>query len=119
METHEKLQNIMNCTNSIFDWAKKHNCEFGIEKFQLLDITRKMVSNPINPRRKIPMLRKALMLGNQRIPSKDTARFLGITVNNKLNWKGQCTDTLAKGQGWLIQFNRIMWASRGAHTKYL
>jgi hypothetical protein len=34
-ETHEKLRNIMNRTKGIFDWAKRHNCGFGIEKFQL------------------------------------------------------------------------------------
>ncbi|KAF8226211.1 hypothetical protein L208DRAFT_1302899 [Tricholoma matsutake] len=53
-ETHEKIHDIMNCTNGIFNWAKLHNCEFGVEKFQLLDITRKLILNPVNPRKKIP-----------------------------------------------------------------
>ena len=46
-EMHEKLWNIMNRTKGVFEWAKRHNCEFGIEKFQLLDITRKMVPHPL------------------------------------------------------------------------
>jgi hypothetical protein len=54
-ETHEKLWNIMNCKDGIFEWAKIHNCEFGIEKLQLLDIMKRPVPNPINPRKKIPM----------------------------------------------------------------
>ena len=118
-ETHEKLRNIMNRTNGIFEWAKIHNCEFGVEKFQLLDITKKLVPNPINPKKKILTLRKALVLGNQRIPSKETARFLGVIVDNKLNWKGQCAAALAKGQDWIIHFSRIARASRGVHAKYL
>jgi hypothetical protein len=54
-ETHEKLCNIMNCTNSIFKWAMIYNCKFRMEKFQLINITRRLVPNPINPRKKIPM----------------------------------------------------------------
>jgi hypothetical protein len=53
-ETHEKLQNIMQQSGGVFDWAKIHNCEFSVEKFQLLDASRKLIPNPLNPRRKIP-----------------------------------------------------------------
>ena len=118
-ETHEKIRSIMNRTNGILDWARLHNCEFGVEKFNLLDFTRKLVPNPVNPRKKIPTPRRALILGNQRIPSRETARFLGIIVDNKLNWKGQCAAALAKGQDWVIHFSRIARASKGAHAKYL
>ena len=118
-ETHEKLCNIMNRMKGVFEWAKRHNCEFGIEKFQLLDITRKTVPHPLNPKKRIPTPHHALMLGNQHIPSAETAKFLGVIVDNKLNWKGQCAAALAKGQTWLIQFARIMRASRGATARYV
>ena len=101
-ETHEKLCNIMNRTKGVFEWAKEHNCEFGIEKFQLLDITRKTVPHPLNHKKHILTPCHALMLGNQHIPSAEMAKFLGVIVNNKLNWKGQCVAALAKGQMWLI-----------------
>lgn len=77
-----------------------HNCKFGIKKFQLLDITRRLTPNPLNPRKRIAMLRQTLrlVLGDKHIPSKDTARFLRVIVDNKMNWKGQCATALAKGQ---------------------
>ena len=53
-ETYNKIHNIMNWAGGIFKWATLHNCEFSIEKFQLLDITMKLVPNPVNPRKKIP-----------------------------------------------------------------
>ena len=53
-ETHRKLQNIMNRAKGIFEWAKDHNCEFGIEKFQLLDIMQRLTPHPLNPKRRIP-----------------------------------------------------------------
>ena len=118
-ETHNKLRSIMNRRNGIFDWATKHNCTFGIEKFQLLDLSKKLIPHQLNPRRRVPIPRSALILGNQRIPSKETARFLGVVVDNKLNWKGQCAAALAKGQDWLIQFNRLAKASQGIRAKYI
>ena len=118
-ETHEKLRNIMNRTGGVFEWAKTHNCEFGIEKFQLLDATKKRIPNPINPRERIPIPRQALILGNQRIQSKDTARFLGVMVDNKLNWRAQSAAALAKGQDWLIQFGRLAHSSRGINARYI
>jgi hypothetical protein len=54
-ETHEKLRNIMNRKGGIFEWAKKHNCEFGIEKFQLLDLSRKLIPHQLNPKKKVPI----------------------------------------------------------------
>jgi len=84
-ETHTKLRDIMNCMGGIFEWARDHNCKFGIKKFQLLDITRRLAPNPLNPRKRIPMPRRTLTLSDKHIPSKDTARFLGMIVDNKMN----------------------------------
>lgn len=117
-EMHDKLCNIMNCSGGIFKWAKLHNCEFSIEKFQLLDITKKMAPNPINPRKRISTPWSTLILGNQRIPSKETARFLGVMVDNKMNWKAQCTAVLTKGQDWITHFNRIAHTPYRIHAKY-
>ena len=117
-ETHSKLRDIMNRTKGVFKWARLHNCEFGIDKFQLLDITKKTVPNPVNPRKRIPMPRNALVLGSQRILSKETARFLGVMVDNKMNWKAQCASALGKGQDWIIHFNRIARTTKGIHAKY-
>jgi hypothetical protein len=109
----------MNRAGGIFEWARDHNCEFGIEKFQLLDITRRLTLNPLNPKKKIPMPRRTLVLGDKRIPSKDTARFLGVIVDNTMRSKGQCAAALAKGQDWLIQFGRLTQTSRGIHASYI
>ena len=78
--TYDKLCNIMTRTNGILDWASLHNCKFGVKKFQLLDFTKKKVPHSLNSRRKVDTLHKALKLGNQHIPSMETARFLGIDM---------------------------------------
>lgn len=44
--THEKLKDIMNREGGILEWAATHNCSFGIEKFQLVDLSRQRVRDP-------------------------------------------------------------------------
>ncbi len=31
----------MEWNGEVLDWAKEHNCEYGVAKFQLVDFTRK------------------------------------------------------------------------------
>jgi len=109
----------MNRTDGIFAWAKTHNCEFGIEKFQLLDISRKNIPHTLNPKKRVQLPQRALMLGNHCIPSAETAKFLGVVVNNKLNWKAQGATALAKGQSWIIQFTRMTQVSCGTTARYV
>ena len=109
----------MQWSGGVFDWAKTHNCEFGIEKFQLLDASKKLIPNPLNPRRRIPQPQQTLTLGEQCIPSKETVQFLGVLVDNKLNWKVQCTAALTKGQDWLIQFSKLTCMACGINAKYI
>jgi hypothetical protein len=109
----------MEGNGGVFDWAKTQNCKFSVEKFHLLNASKKLIPNPINPKRRIPQPQQALTLGKQHIPSKETAQFLGVLVDNKLNWKAQCTAALTKGQDWLIQFGRLSCASHEINTKYI
>ena len=37
--THDKLRDIMNHEGGILEWAKAHNCSFGIKKFQFVDLS--------------------------------------------------------------------------------
>jgi Reverse transcriptase (RNA-dependent DNA polymerase) len=117
-ETHANTCDIMNHVGGIFEWARDHNCEFGIEEFQLLNITG-LALNHLNHKKRIPMLRQTLVLGDKHIPSKDTTRFLGVIVNNKMHWKEQCATVLVKGQDWLIQFGRLTQTSQGIHASYI
>ena len=47
METHKNLGDIMEQPGGIFEWAQPYNCEFSIEKFQLLNLTKRTVPKPI------------------------------------------------------------------------
>ena len=49
----------------IFEWATLHNCEFSIDKFQLLDLTKKLVPCLFLTKKRVPTPHQALMLGTQ------------------------------------------------------
>ena len=113
VEAHQRLKVIMEWTGGIFNWACKHNCEFSIEKFQLVDFSWWLVPNPLNPRKKIPIGWSSLHLNTQVIKSQGHAKFLGVLVDNSLWWKEQSTAALTKGQDWVLQFRQLSKPTKG------
>lgn len=109
--THTLLADIMEKDGGVLDWARLHNCSFGIEKFQLLDTGRRHGD-----------IRVPLVLGQQSIPSRPSAKFLGVTVDNQLQWKEQGAAALRKGQAWVGQICRLSQTTKGvsrAHMRQL
>ena len=47
--THARLKDLMGRKGGVMEWAKTHNCSFGIEKFQLLDLTKWKIKDPTRP----------------------------------------------------------------------
>lgn len=39
LETHKRLEQLMNNPGGVLEWATNHNCSFGLDKFQLADYT--------------------------------------------------------------------------------
>jgi hypothetical protein len=111
-ETHYILHDIMMKMGGIFEWARDHNCEFGIEKFQLFDFSRQLTTHPLS-RKRVPIQRPSLQLGTQTIKSQTHVKFLGILVDNTLRWKEQHAAALAKGQDWVMQFARLAKPTKG------
>jgi len=113
-DTHRMLRAIMERRGGIFEWAKEHNCGFGVEKFQLLDLTKKTIAHTFIANRQAPTPRPNLRLGNHIIKSKASAKFLGVIVDNTLNWKEQAAAALGKGHDWVLQFGRLAQPTKGA-----
>lgn len=112
-KTHAKLKNIMEREGGVFEWAAGHNCKFGINKFQLIDMTRRREPDPSGQGKTRPASRPDLVVGNHRIPSKLTAKFLGVTIDRELRWKEQGDIMVAKGQTWVAQINRVAKVTTG------
>jgi hypothetical protein len=117
-DTHRMLKSIMEQRGGVFEWAREHNCEFGLEKFQLLDFTKK-IAHTFIAHRQAPMPRPNLRLRNHVIKSQTSAKFLGVIVDNTLNWKEQAAVALGKGHDWVLQFGRLVWPTKGVSRVYM
>ena len=111
--THAKLKDMMLRKGGILEWAETHNCTFGMEKFQLLDLTRQKVKDPVRPQKRIPQPRFNLILNEQIIKSTTAVKFLGIHIDRELRWKEQIAAAIGKGREWLRQCKRLAKTSGG------
>ena len=117
--THNKLKDIMNREGGIMSWAVSHNCSFGLDKFQLLDMSRRKVADPLKPRKRIPVPRKAMMLNGQSIKSSTSVKFLGLHIDRELRWKEQIAAAIGKGREWLRQCSRLAKTSGGMSGRHM
>ncbi|SJL06758.1 uncharacterized protein ARMOST_10100 [Armillaria ostoyae] len=107
-ETHQKIKDIIEQPRGILEWAAEHNCEYGMEKFQLIDFTTKTREAPPRPntivRRREPAIGTAIQIGQHNIHPKPVAKFLGVYIDAGLRWKEQGAAAIKKGDDWIIQF---------------
>ena len=94
----------MHKPEGVLKWADDHNCMFGLEKFQLLDAARGTIPHPFMVRKRAPLPHPALIINGHQIESKSSVKYLGVHIDQGLQWKEQGAAALAKGQDWLIQF---------------
>jgi hypothetical protein len=97
----------------VLQWAADHNCEFSLEKFQLLDLTRRREAHPGLPGRTRPVHRPDLKLRGHTIKAAPSAKFLGVIIDQELRWKEQGAAMVAKGQAWVAQIQRIVRVTTG------
>jgi hypothetical protein len=48
-DTHARLKALMEGPGGAFEWAREHNCEFEVDKFKLINFTRKQAPHPFLP----------------------------------------------------------------------
>jgi ribonuclease HI len=118
-ETHRKIKDIMEKADGVFKWAEDHNCEFGVDKFQLIDFTRRREADPARRGRTRPIARPDITLRGQRISSAPVVTFLGVKIDHELRWHAQGDSMVAKGQAWVAQIHRIAWVTRGVPPSLL
>ena len=106
-EAHEKLKDMMLRENGAISWAKKHNSPFEYSKLALIDFahSRKAVVRPI-----------LTLPGITITPTKST-KYLGIMLDQNLNWKEQTAYVQEKGSKWAAQIRRAARPSWGLTPK--
>ena len=107
-ETHIILEDMMTRTDGAMDWAKDHNSNFEISKLTLMDFTH----------RNKKLDRPSLRIGDTTIEPSTSTKYLGIYLNQHLNWKEQQASTAKKGTIWASQIRRLVRPGWGLTPKY-
>jgi hypothetical protein len=109
-ETTDALQNIMECNGGGFDWSNDHNSRFKLSKLAVLHCTPRKVADDSYP---------VLQLRDAVITRVAEYKYLGILVNQHLNWKSQLAHSVAKAKAWLLQVRRYTRPSTGLSAVYM
>ena len=100
---HDKILDMMTRKDGALEWAEKHNSRFEFSKLALIGFAHHS--------KKLP--RPALSLPNAIIEPTSSAKYLGIILDQNLNWKEQLAYVTGKGSAWAAQIRRLARPSWG------
>jgi hypothetical protein len=105
---HRILSNMMTREGGIHDWSKTHNSPLEHSKLALIDFAHR---NKVAERPTLPLPTTSLT------PTNST-KYLGIIIDQHLNWKAQHAYAIEKGSKWASQIRRIARPSWGITPMY-
>ena len=108
IETHETLTDMMTRAGGAIDWSKDHNSRFEYSKLALMDFAHR---NSKKERRPLTLLDTTLK------PAANT-KYLGVYLNQHLNWDTQRNYAIEKGTKWTAQIRRATAPSWGLTPKH-
>lgn len=109
---------MMEREDGVLDWARQHNCSFGVNKFKLVDFTRRRKHIP--GQTKTELIRgPGVNIGSFEVKSEPHAPFLGALMDKALRWKEQHAVMLKRGQGWITNFRRLSKMKDGMAGKHI
>ena len=135
-EAAGKLRDMMERAGGAFEWADTHNCTFAVDKFALVGFTRK--KEKVKARRRVrtreearrrdkqdkkfeyrALERPSIALRGTHIHPSKSHKFLGIIIDQELNFKEHAASALAKGTKWVTQYRRLARPSKGVSSRYM
>jgi len=118
-KANSKLHSMMERQQGGLEQSQVHQCEFVIDKFGVMDFSRRR--EPNLAKRPLTMLecRLPIFLRDIKIPAISVHKFLGVLIDQELHWKDQVNYTLQKGSMWVMQYHRLAKLSKGVSAKYM
>ena len=106
--THEILVNMMTREGGVIEWSTTHNSPLEPSKLALIDFAHRSTQ------------RECLMLTlpNITVEPTDCTKYLGIMIDQYLEWKMQHNYAIEKGSKWAVQIRRITRPHWGITPKY-
>ena len=96
-EAHEILADMMTRGGGMVEWSKSHNSSIEYSKLALIDFAHPGVKKPRPP----------LVLPSITIDPSQSAKYLGIVLDQNLKWTQQLANVRGKGSKWAAQIRRL------------
>ena len=96
-EAHVKLAEMMTRPGGMIEWSRRHNSSIEYSKLALIDFAHPGVKKPRTP----------LDLPEITIEPTQSAKYLGIVLDQNLNWGPQLAYVRGKGSKWAMQIKRL------------
>jgi ribonuclease HI len=106
--THQILTDMMTREGGIYDWSQSHNSPLEHSKLALIDFAHR------NNKKERPNL----PLPNITVTPTKSTKYLGIIIDQHLDWKAQHAQAIEKGSKWASQIKRLARPSWGITPKY-
>lgn len=94
---HEILADMMTRAGGMIEWSKSHNSSIEYSKLTLIDFAHPRVKKPCPP----------LILSSIMIELTQNTKYLGIVLDQNLNWASQQAHILRQGSKWAAQIKRL------------
>jgi len=117
--TNNKVIDMMERAGGTFTWSKTHQCEFTIEKFSIMGLTRRREKNPMGRPVTRPIERKPIQILQTTVPVIAEHKFLGVILDQELRWNAHVNYALAKGTKWITQYRRLAKQMKGISAKHM
>ena len=108
-QTHEMLENLMTRPGGAIEWSRDHNSCFKFSKLVLIDFAHRNSKKQQSP----------LVLPNVTIKPSQSAKYLGVYVDQHLNWNTHIAYAIKKGANWSSQIRWVVAPSWGLTPEYM
>ena len=105
----EIRNNAQKAVNDAIEWAEEHGLEFSPSKTAVLFLTNKTKFKMPPP----------ISLYGQEVPYVTDAKYLGITIDNRLSWNKHLTNKIYSNKRILMHARNSLAHSWGPRPKYM
>src|ERR1700733_9329346 len=104
---------MMTRPKGALEWSHTHNSKFELDKTGLMTFTHRRSPDPACPGKTIPLPRPPLVINGHAINSSPSLKFLGIVLDQELQFTAQANHAAAKGKYWITQTRRVSKLGKG------
>ena len=104
---HAILEDMMIREGGAMKWARQHNSKFEMSKLALLNFSHRSKAIESPP----------LTIADTIINASSSVKYLGIYLDQHLNWKEQVAYAMKKGTKWAAQIKRVVRPGWGLSPK--